>query len=188
MKLVCMTTHSSTPNQTRSMFSLAATGARMGTRMKAISKKSRKNASTKMNVATNSRKPICPPGSAVSRCSTQCPPSMPWKTRVNTVEPIRMNITIAVMRIVDCAADHSRGSVIRRCIAARRTAPTAPMAPDSVGVARPTRMVPSTRKINADAGTIPQRTCRTIFQRGPLRASSGNGGIDFGRTTDSAAM
>ena len=77
MKLVCMLMHKSTPNQTRSMPSDCATGASSGTTMKAISKKSRKNARKKMKMLTKIRKPMGPPGRCDSRCSIQRPPSMP---------------------------------------------------------------------------------------------------------------
>ena len=69
MKLVWMLAQMSTPNQTRSIPSFAATGASSGMMMNAISKKSRKNAAIKMKMLTKTRKPICPPGSPVSRCS-----------------------------------------------------------------------------------------------------------------------
>ena len=62
MNDVCMFTHRSTPNQTRSMPSLAATGASSGITMKAISKKSRKKARKKMKMLTKIRKPVAPPG------------------------------------------------------------------------------------------------------------------------------
>ncbi len=77
MKLVCRLMQSSTPNHTRSMSSLAATGASSGTTMKAISKKSRKNARKKMNTLTKIRKPVWPPGRCDSRCSIQWEPSTP---------------------------------------------------------------------------------------------------------------
>ncbi|MNT06079.1 hypothetical protein D3C72_1407310 [compost metagenome] len=77
MNEVCMFTASSTPNQIRSMPSLSATGPTSGTRIKASSKKSRKNASRKNSTFTAIRKPVWPPGSAVSRCSTQRWPSTP---------------------------------------------------------------------------------------------------------------
>ena len=69
MKLVWMLAQISTPNQIRSMPSFSAAGASSGMMMKAISKKSRKNATMKMNTLTKIRKPTCPPGSEVSRCS-----------------------------------------------------------------------------------------------------------------------
>ncbi|MNW01772.1 hypothetical protein D3C71_1974570 [compost metagenome] len=71
MKLVCMLMPRSTPNQMRSMPSLSAAGASSGTMMKASSKKSRKNARKKTSRLTAIRKPVSPPGIAVSRCSTQ---------------------------------------------------------------------------------------------------------------------
>ncbi|MNN40756.1 hypothetical protein D3C81_1548420 [compost metagenome] len=56
---------------------MSATGPTSGTRMNASSKKSRKNASRKNSTFTAIRKPVWPPGSAVSRCSTQRWPSTP---------------------------------------------------------------------------------------------------------------
>ena len=43
--------------------------------------------------------------------------------------------------------------------AAMTSAPTAPMAPPSVGVAMPRKMVPSTRKISASGGISTMITC-----------------------------
>ena len=63
MKLVWMLAQISTPNQIRSMPSFSAAGASSGMMMKAISKKSRKNAITKMKMLTKIRKPTWPPGS-----------------------------------------------------------------------------------------------------------------------------
>ena len=58
-------------------------------------------------------------------------------------------------------------------IHANSKAPIAPMAPDSVGVAMPVMMVPSTKKINAAEGIIPNRH---FFQSAqPLRVSSFSG-------------
>jgi hypothetical protein len=77
MNEVCMLTASSTPNQTRSMPSLSATGASSGTMMKDSSKKSRKKASTKTSMLTTIRKPTWPPGRPSSRCSTHRSPLTP---------------------------------------------------------------------------------------------------------------
>jgi len=41
-----------------------------GTMMKASSKKSRKKASRNTSTETMIRKPVCPPGRPISRCST----------------------------------------------------------------------------------------------------------------------
>ena len=57
MKLVWMLAQINTPNQIRSIPSLVATGANSGIMMNAISKKSRKNAITKMKALTNRRNP-----------------------------------------------------------------------------------------------------------------------------------
>jgi hypothetical protein len=69
-----------------------------------------------------------------------------------------MKITIAVMRMVFDIASRISFQVKRPLIMASTTAPTAPMAPASVGVARPMKMVPSTRKISTTEGTMPLMT------------------------------
>ena len=56
-------------------------------------------------------------------------------------------------------ACRSRSKVMRRLIMARMMAPAAPMAPPSVGVARPMKIVPSTRKIRTSGGTMTKVTC-----------------------------
>ena len=188
MNDVCMLTQSSTPNQTRSMPSLTATGASSGMMMKAISKKSRKNARKNTKTFTKIRKPIAPPGRPVSRCSIQRAPSIPWNTRLKQVEPIRMNTTIDVRRMVEAIACSTSGQVRRRCSAASIIAPTAPMAPASVGVARPRPMVPSTRKISTIDGIMPRNTRLISFQFMGSRSRSGIGGIALGSTNDSTAM
>ncbi len=113
MKLVCMLTQISTPNQIRSMPRAEATGASIGMTMKAISKKSRKKARTKMKMLTKIRKPTGPPGMPESMCSIQREPSMPWKTRLKQVEPIRIITTMEVMCIVDVIASRISGQVRR---------------------------------------------------------------------------
>ena len=72
----------------------------IGRMMKAISKKSRKNATKKMKMLMKIRKPQTPPGSEVRRCSSQTPPETPRNTTEKQVEPIRMKMTMQVMRMV----------------------------------------------------------------------------------------
>ena len=154
-----MFTHSNTPNHTRSMPSFAATGASSGTMMKAISKKSRKKARKNTKRLTMIRKvTLSPPVIEISMCSIQTPPSTPWKTSEKTVDPIRMKMTIAVSRMVDSMPSRISFQLSRLCMAASTIAPTAPIAPASVGVARPRKIVPSTRKIRTIEGTMPQST------------------------------
>ena len=62
------------------------------------------------------------------------------------------------------------------------------MAPPSVGVARPNRIVPSTRKIKINEGTMPQRQVRNSGQPRKVRASGGNAGTCFGRKMLTTAM
>ena len=62
-------------------------------------------------------------------------------------------------------------------MAASTIAPTAPIAPASVGVANPRKIVPSTRKINTMDGIIPQSTFFQSAQPERVRASGGKGGM-----------
>ena len=101
-----MFTQSRSPNQTMLMSSASATGTSIGITMNTISKKSRKKARKKTKTLTKNRKPTTPPGRPRSMCSIQRPPLTPWKTRLNTVAPIRMKSTIAVMRMVEVIACH----------------------------------------------------------------------------------
>ena len=152
MNDVCMFTASSTPNHTRSMPIFSATGPTSGTMMKASSKKSRKKASRNTRMFTTIRKPSCPPGRPVSRCSTQTGPSAPWNARLNTVAPTRMNSTKHDSFMVESMAWRSNLKSMRRRAIAITRAPMAPMAPPSVGVAMPRKIVPSTRKISPSGG------------------------------------
>ncbi len=97
-------------------------------------------------------------------CSTHRSPSTPRNVRLNTVEPTRMNITMTVSfeRDVHRLLEQLQ-RLSRRCRIASTSAPAAPIAPPSVGVARPIRMVPSTMKISTSDGTIDtmQRTNST---------------------------
>ena len=91
-----------------------------------------------------------------------------------------MKITIAVSVEVEVMACLTRSHVRRLCMAAKIIAPTAPSAPASVGVARPTKIVPSTKKISAIEGIMPHRMRLMSFQPIGSRASFGIGGIRWG--------
>ncbi|MCY1226799.1 hypothetical protein D9M72_390460 [compost metagenome] len=54
------------------------------------------------------------------------------------------------------------------------------MAPDSVGVAMPSMIVPSTRKISTAQGMMPRRHLRHSAQPRSVRASGGTGGSQSG--------
>ena len=60
-------------------------------------------------------------------------------------------------------------------------APTTPMAPASVGVARPMKIVPSTRKIRPSDGIMPRMHRFHSAQPCSVRASSGSAGTSFGQ-------
>ena len=69
-----------------------------------------------------------------------------------------------------------------RCRTASTMAPTVPMAPASVGVARPMKIVPSTRKISTTEGTMPHRHFFTSGQPDSVRPSRGMPGTHWGFT------
>ena len=144
-------------NISGSIFS--ATGARIGITMKAISKKSMKQPRMNTRTFTTIRKPKAPPGMSSKRCSTQMWPSAALKVKEKTVEPIRMNSTKVDKRAVLSMAWRRSGKSRRLRIKAMISAPRAPMAPPSVGVATPRKMVPSTRKIRISGGMSTKVTC-----------------------------
>ncbi len=107
---------------------------------------------------TTTRKPSAPPGTLVSSRSTHRSPSTPRNTRLKTVEPMRMNITKLVISAVDSSACLSSEKESLRLTSAMAIAPEAPIAPPSVGVATPRKMVPSTRKISTSGGIMVVKT------------------------------
>ena len=135
--------------------------------MKAISKKSMKQPRMNTRMFTTTRKPQAPPGMPSNRCSTQMWPSAALKVKLNTVEPIRMNSTKDASLAVFSRACLSRGMLIRRLPMARISAPSAPMAPPSVGVATPRKMVPKTRKIRISGGISTKVTCSASLESKP---------------------
>ena len=75
-----------------------------------------------------------------------------------------MKTTKAESLAVDSVACRIRSKVRRRFIKASSSAPTAPIAPPSVGVATPMKIVPRTRKISASGGTITKMTCSAMAE------------------------
>ena len=76
-----------------------------------------------------------------------------------------MKTTKADSFAVDSVACRIRSQLSRRLAAPRMIAPAAPIAPPSVGVARPIKIVPSTRKIRNSGGTITNVVCCAIADR-----------------------
>ena len=76
-----------------------------------------------------------------------------------------MKTTKADSLAVDSTAWRTRSQVSRRLAAPRISAPLAPMAPPSVGVATPMKIVPSTRKIRNSGGTITKVVCCAMCDR-----------------------
>ena len=90
-----------------------------------------------------------------------------------------MNTTIAVKRIVLIMASLTSAQVRRLCDQAKSIAPTAPMAPASVGVAMAVLMpgkppmLPSTVKMRTADGTMPRRHFLQSAQPSKVRADFG---------------
>src|SRR6185295_5947307 len=78
-----------------------------------------------------------------------------------TVAPMRIHRHMAVRRMVPTELSVSAFQPNLRKNSARMQAPKAPMAPASVGVAIPVRMVPSTQKIKEKASR-PLRTASAL--------------------------
>ncbi len=119
--------------------------------MKASSKKSRKKASRKIRMLTAMRKPIGAAGQSQKQVLDPLVTVHAVKARgLKTRAPTRMKMTNAVKlrrrRPSPGAAGRNSAAGLAR---ARSTAPVAPIAPPSVGVASPMKIVPSTRKISA---------------------------------------
>jgi len=81
--------------------------------------------------------------------------------KLKTVEPIRMNITKMASLVLFSRACMSIFKFRVPRNPARISAPNAPMAPPSVGVAQPRKMVPSTRNISTSGG-IKAKVTRSV--------------------------
>ena len=79
-----------------------------------------------------------------------------------------MKTTNEVSLAVVFIACRSRLSDRRRRASAIASAPVAPMAPPSVGVATPRKMVPSTRKMSASGGISTNVTRSAMRDRSPI--------------------
>ena len=155
-----MFTHSSTPNQIRSMPSLARHRRQQrhddeGDLEEVEEEREEEDEEVDEDQEADLRRPAGP----TSRCSIQ-------SAAVDALEHQREHGR------ADQDEDHHRGDAHGRlhrpagpaarsaagACAARTIAPTAPMAPASVGVARPMKIVPSTRKISTTEGIMPHST------------------------------
>lgn len=96
---------------------------------------------------------------------------MPRKLRVKTVDPTRMNTTKHDSFVVESIAWRSSFHEKRPRDTAMANAPTAPMAPPSVGVATPMKMVPNTRKMRKSGGIITNVT-RSAISESSLRRNA----------------
>ncbi len=107
---------------------------------------------------TASMKLSLPAGSLAKRLSTQMWPSAALKVKLNTVAPMRINMTKQERTVVFSSAclNSLKSSFLRE--KAMIMAPVAPRAPPSVGVATPMKMVPRTRKISTSGGSRTKTT------------------------------
>jgi hypothetical protein len=129
----------------------------------------------KMTTITASTAVNVPPGSDASASCTRFSPPSPRNTRLKTLAPSRITNTIeeivSVVRITSRRMDRLK----LRLSAESSMAPTAPTEADSVGVAMPVRIDPSTASISSSGGasaltTRPARPAR----RSSLIASGGH--------------
>src|SRR5690625_6490653 len=147
MKEVCILTRRSSDLQIKSMPITSATGPSSGTIINASSKKSKKKAKKKVSTLTTAKNPRSPPGRSSNKLSTQRSPLIPRKLKLKMVEPTKMNTTKHDRRVVLAMAWPNSLKLSRPRLNAMIMAPTAPIAPPSVGVATPITIVPTTHKI-----------------------------------------
>ena len=95
-------------------------------------------------------------------------PSTPWNAKLKTVAPIKMNNTKQDSFMVESMACRMSFMSMRLRAMAMTKAPTAPIAPPSVGVAIPKKIVPSTRKISAKGGMRTKVTRSAMFDNKPI--------------------
>ena len=142
---------------------------------------------TKISNIRNQMLALMPPGSSAKASCTSFSPCRPRKPSENTCAQIRMNITMALMRVVDCTVSRSTRTDSRRPIAATRIEPSAPMAAASDGAAMPAMIEPST----ATTSPIGGATTRTILPAScapeiASRSACGIGGTMSGRIMPSS--
>jgi hypothetical protein len=98
-------------------------------------------------------------------------PSAALKVKLNTVEPIRMKSTKVDSRVVLSRACFSSVMLSWPRLTAMINAPSAPIAPPSVGVATPRKIVPRTRKISTSGGISTKVTRSASFDSRPSPSS-----------------
>ena len=90
---------------------------------------------------------------------------------------------MVVSLVVSRHASRSTARFMRPRAAASRMAPTAPMAPASVGVATPAKIDPSTIRISSSGGMSTSTTCRTSVRNAISVISGGRAGAADGFAT-----
>jgi len=101
--------------------------------------------------------PTCPPGRVVKTCSINSSPLNPLKTKENIEAPIKITKTNELNFTVLKETSFRFLNVSSPLVKAKIAAPAAPTEADSVGVATPNKIEPSTNKIKIKGG-------RTFFK------------------------
>ena len=141
-------------------------GAKMGTTIKQICKKSRKKPRQKIRAMLTVRKPQAPPGNWVRTCATRSSPPIPRNTSPKAVAPMRIRNTMLVSLVVSVMAARNLSRLSWRCNAAKTRAPKAPTAADSVGEATPKKMEPNTPTTKTKGGSSVTQTFLSRFSSG----------------------
>ncbi len=149
--------------------------------IKVISIKSRKNPSRKRTAITTSKAPFGPSISASRNSRIRSSPAKPLKTSPNVVAPMRIIKIIEVRRVVVSTDDLRVLNENFPFIRVSKIAPAPPMAADSVGLATPENIDPSTAHINKIGGmrALKHRTARS-FDDIACRSSRGIAGAYSG--------
>ncbi len=124
----------------------------MGTTTKVISIKSRINPSRKTTTITTRTAPINPPGRLLNIWEISSSPPNPRKTSENKEAPTKIAKTIHVISVDERAILVSFFMESCRFTAASTSAPTAPIAEASVGVAFPVKIEPKTKMMSNSGG------------------------------------
>ena len=157
-----------------------ATGAKIGTTIKAISKKSIKNPNRKTTNILRAKKPTPSPGKFDRISNMNRSPWRPRKTKLKAVEPIKINRAMLEMRRVASQESRRATQLNWRFNRARAIAPKEPTAPASVGVAMPKKMLPNTNKISTNGGNMDCTTRCRNSRRGIWQTSGGRAGAASG--------
>jgi len=161
-----------------------AIGISIGTKIKEISIKSKKNPKRKISSILVKIKTNFPASRSVNVLLKRESPPSPLKTNEKAVAPIKIMKTILVRVAVYLAASKNFLNSNRFLISDNIIAPKQPSAPDSVGEAIPKIIDPSTIVISASEGIIEMRALRIFgFSSKPPIFSKSLGDINLALIT-----